>query len=83
MGYSPEKVCPNTSSSGFSIAFGVCVRVMANLLASISGSFVGAWTLYALSPKAMRGARRSEERSIDSQQGVSGEDDEERRREER
>lgn len=32
----PEKVRPNTSSSGFSIVFGVCVLVTTNLLASSS-----------------------------------------------
>lgn len=32
----PEKVRPNTKSSGFGIVFGVCVLVIANLLASSS-----------------------------------------------
>lgn len=58
----PEKVRPNTSSSGFSIAFGVCVLVTVNLLAS-SAATRGAWTLYAQTAKRGAAGRKSEERS--------------------
>lgn len=34
----PEKVRPNTNSSGFSIVFGVCVLVTTNLAASNSAT---------------------------------------------